>query len=45
MSPGKRSTRKKQLVREQGIPVNRNLRRELQTMRDELGIAGYEAYF
>jgi len=32
-------------VRQEGIPVNRNLRRELQIMRDELGIAGYEAYF
>jgi len=32
-------------VREQGIPVNPNLRRELQVMRDELGIPGYEAYF
>ncbi len=31
--------------REQGIPVNRNLRRELQTMRDELHLSGYEAYF
>jgi L-2-hydroxycarboxylate dehydrogenase (NAD+) len=33
------------LVREQGIPVNRNLRRELRTMRDELGISGYENTF
>jgi len=32
-------------VRAQGIPVNANLRRELQIMRDELGIPGYEAYF
>jgi L-2-hydroxycarboxylate dehydrogenase (NAD+) len=30
---------------EQGIPVNHNLRRELQTMRDDLQISGYEAYF
>jgi len=30
---------------EQGVPVNPNLRVELQTMRDELGIEGYEAYF
>jgi LDH2 family malate/lactate/ureidoglycolate dehydrogenase len=30
---------------EKGIPVNLNLRRNLQTMRDELGIKGYEAYF
>jgi LDH2 family malate/lactate/ureidoglycolate dehydrogenase len=28
-----------------GIPINPNLRRELQTMRDELEIQGYEAYF
>jgi L-2-hydroxycarboxylate dehydrogenase (NAD+) len=33
------------IVRERGVPVNRNLRRELQTMRNELGIAGYEAHF
>lgn len=31
--------------RRTGIPVNENLKRELQTMRDALGIAGYEAYF
>ncbi len=31
--------------REEGIPVNRQLRRELETMRDELGIEGYEEYF
>ncbi len=34
-----------QRIRRQGIPVNRNLRRELQIMRDELGVSGYEAYF
>ncbi len=34
-----------QAVRERDVPVNRNLRLELQSMRDELGIAGYEAYF
>jgi len=32
-------------VRERGIPVNDNLRRELQTMRDELGILGYQDFF
>jgi LDH2 family malate/lactate/ureidoglycolate dehydrogenase len=32
-------------VREHGVPVNPNLRQELQTMRDELGIGGYEEYF
>jgi L-2-hydroxycarboxylate dehydrogenase (NAD+) len=31
--------------REKGVPVNPNLERELQTMRDELGIEGYEPYF
>jgi len=31
--------------RERGIPANRNLRRQLQVMRDELDIPGYEAYF
>ncbi|MGQ9518058.1 MAG: Ldh family oxidoreductase, partial [Anaerolineae bacterium] len=31
--------------RRTGIPVNENLKRELQTMRDALGIASYEAYF
>jgi hypothetical protein len=30
---------------ERGIPVNRNLRCDLQTVRDELGIVGYEPYF
>jgi L-2-hydroxycarboxylate dehydrogenase (NAD+) len=34
-----------EIVRQAGIPVNANLRRELQTMRDELGIEGYEAHF
>ena len=34
-----------QIVRERGIPVNPNLRREMQAMRDGLGIPGYEAYF
>jgi L-2-hydroxycarboxylate dehydrogenase (NAD+) len=32
-------------VREQGVPVNANLRKQLQTMRDELKIGGYEGYF
>ncbi len=32
-------------VRRQGIPVNAGLRRDLQTMRDELGIPGYEEWF
>jgi L-2-hydroxycarboxylate dehydrogenase (NAD+) len=32
-------------IRQQGVPVNPNLRQELQTMREELGIGGYEGYF
>ena len=31
--------------RVEGIPVNENLKAELQVMRDALGIEGYEAYF
>lgn len=31
-------------VRQRGVPVNDSLRRELQAMRDALGIAGYESY-
>jgi LDH2 family malate/lactate/ureidoglycolate dehydrogenase len=42
---GEKEHEKQELVREQGIPVNRNLRRDLQTVRDELGIAGYDPYF
>ena len=33
------------VVRERGVAVNQSLRQQLQTMRDELGIGGYEAYF
>ncbi|HSR29137.1 MAG TPA: Ldh family oxidoreductase [Anaerolineae bacterium] len=32
-------------IREQGIPVNRTLRRDLKSMRDALDIPGYQAYF
>ena len=42
---GEKEYEMEQLRAEKGIPVNPNLRRELETMRDELGIAGYEAYF
>jgi L-2-hydroxycarboxylate dehydrogenase (NAD+) len=42
---GEKEHEKEQIIREQGVPVNPNLRRELQIMRDELGISGYEAYF
>ena len=42
---GEKEHERQELVRERGIPVNRNLRRDLQTVRDELGITGYEPYF
>jgi L-2-hydroxycarboxylate dehydrogenase (NAD+) len=42
---GEKEHEMEQIVRERGIPVNPNLRQELQAMRDELGIPGYEAYF
>jgi L-2-hydroxycarboxylate dehydrogenase (NAD+) len=42
---GEKEHEREAMVRERGIPVNCNLRRDLQTVRDELGIAGYEPYF
>jgi LDH2 family malate/lactate/ureidoglycolate dehydrogenase len=42
---GEKEHEQEQIIREQGVPVNPNLRRELQIMRDALGISGYEAYF
>ena len=42
---GEKEYESEQAVRVQGIPVNANLRQELQLLRDELGITGYEAYF
>jgi L-2-hydroxycarboxylate dehydrogenase (NAD+) len=42
---GEKEHEKEELIREQGVPINPNLRRELQIMRDELNISGYEAYF
>jgi L-2-hydroxycarboxylate dehydrogenase (NAD+) len=42
---GEKEYEKEKLVRKQGVPVNRNLRRELEIMRDELAIEGYESYF
>jgi L-2-hydroxycarboxylate dehydrogenase (NAD+) len=41
---GEKEHERQELVRRRGIPVNRNLRRDLRTVRDELGIAGYEVY-
>jgi len=42
---GEKEHEKMAQVREQGVPVNPNLRRELQTVRDELNIPGYESCF
>ncbi len=42
---GEKEYEREKVVRERGVPVNQNLRRELQVMRDELSIPGYEAYF
>ena len=42
---GEKEYEKEKLIRVQGIPVNPNLQRELQTLRDELNIPGYETYF
>ena len=42
---GEKEHENEQRIREQGIPVNSNLRRELQFVRDELNISGYEDYF
>jgi L-2-hydroxycarboxylate dehydrogenase (NAD+) len=42
---GEKEFEKQKLVRQRGVAVNHNLRQELQTMRDELGMEGYEAYF
>jgi hypothetical protein len=42
---GEKEHEMQEMVREQGIPVNWNLRRDLQTVRYELGIVGYEPCF
>jgi len=42
---GEKEHEKRRTVREMGVPMNAGLRQELQTMRDQLGIAGYEDYF
>ena len=42
---GEKEYEMEKVRREHGIPINSKLRRELQTMRDELGIKGYEAHF
>jgi len=42
---GEKEYEKEKQIRECGVPVNPNLRRELQIVRDELSISGYEVYF
>jgi len=42
---GEKEYEREKEVRQRGIAVNRNLRHELQTMRDELNLPGYEATF
>jgi LDH2 family malate/lactate/ureidoglycolate dehydrogenase len=42
---GEKEVEKEQVIPERGISVNPNLRQQLQSMRDELEIPGYEAYF
>ena len=42
---GEKEYEKEKVVRARGIPSNPNLRRELQIMRDELEIEGYEKCF
>jgi LDH2 family malate/lactate/ureidoglycolate dehydrogenase len=41
---GEKEYEAEKLIREQGVPVNPNLRQELQAMRDELDITGYETF-
>ena len=42
---GEKEYENEQVIPDRGIPVNPNLRRQLQTMRDELGISGYQESF
>lgn len=42
---GEKEHEKGQEVREKGVPINANLQRELEFLRDTLEIAGYDAYF
>jgi len=42
---GEKEHEKEQQIRAQGVPVNPNLRHDLQVMRDDLGISGYDEYF
>lgn len=42
---GEKEYENERRIRAEGVPVNPSLRRELQVMRDELSIPGYESYF
>ena len=42
---GEKEHEREKRIREEGIPVNPNLRHQLQVMRDELNISGYEDCF
>jgi LDH2 family malate/lactate/ureidoglycolate dehydrogenase len=42
---GEKEHEKQVTIREQGIPINENLRQELQAMRDALRLSGYDRYF
>ena len=42
---GEKEYERERVIRRQGVTVNANLQKELQIMRDELGISGYETYF
>ena len=42
---GEKEYEKQQVISEAGIPVNANLKRTLQFMRDALRVEGYDTYF
>ena len=42
---GEKEYEKEQEIRELGVPVNPNLRKDLVFVRDALGVTGYEKYF
>jgi L-2-hydroxycarboxylate dehydrogenase (NAD+) len=42
---GEKEYEKQRVIRETGIPVNANLKRTLQFLRDALQVEGYETYF
>ncbi|MBN1315287.1 MAG: Ldh family oxidoreductase, partial [Anaerolineales bacterium] len=42
---GEKEHQKEKIVTEMGIPVNKNLRLELELVRDALEIEGYQDYF